>query len=246
MKKQGIYLIIIAGVIFFVAAAASIKVFSQATSGLDMSIDGKRISKEEYLACMKSVEYETKIQIQQEYGTGYDKEFWIRQYGDCTGYEILAENTVERLKYIHAVYEIGAQNGDVSDSGYEAVKKRWETENIRRSEVIESGGVVYGLQEYTFDLYLQYEMSVLKETYCNNQSREGMNLTEEEMLEYYNSRDWIFGRDAQKADFDTARIAVERELREQKYDNMVMQRAENFKVDGDMESVAGFTLKNIK
>ncbi len=246
MKRRKICLIIISGIIFAAAAAVAAKAVFERAAGPDIVIDGKRVSKEEYLICMKSVEYDTKIQIQQEYGAGYDEKFWTRQYGGSAGYEILAENTVERLKHIHAVYEIARENGDVGDSGYEAIKKRWEGENARRSEKTGSGEVIYGLKEYTFDLYLQYEMSTLKETYCNDQSREGMSLTEEEVLEHYNSRDWIFGEDAEKADLDTARIAVERELREQKYDHIVRQRAENSKVDGDMESVSEFTLKNIQ
>ncbi len=246
MKRRKICLIIISGIIFAAAAAVAAKAVFESAAGPDIVIDGKRVSKEEYLICMKSVEYDTKIQIQQEYGAGYDEEFWTQKYGGSAGYEILAENTVERLKHIHAVYEIARENGDVGDSGYEAIKKRWEGENARRSEKTGSGEVIYGLKEYTFDLYLQYEMSTLKETYCNDQSREGMSLTEEEVLEHYNSRDWIFGEDAEKADLDTARIAVERELREQKYDHIVRQRAENSKVDGDMESVSEFTLKNIQ
>lgn len=62
-------------------------------------------------------------------------------------------------------------------------------------------------------------MSTLKEKYCNDDTREGMELTEDEVLEYYNSREWIFGDSEENADLETARIAVERELRER---NMIL------------------------
>lgn len=71
--------------------------------------------------------------------------------------------------------------------------------------------MIYGLKEYTFELYLQYEMSGLKEEYCNDRSREGMDLTDEEMLKHYNSREWIFGESEENADFHKAKVAVERE-----------------------------------
>ena len=65
------------------------------------------------------------------------------------------------------------------------------------------------------------------------------------MLEHYNSHEWIFAESDENADLDQARIAVERELREQKYDDMVMQRAKDSEVDGNMKEVFEFTLNNI-
>ena len=111
---------------------------------------------------------------------------------------------------------------------------------------LKNGEVVYGLKEYTFQLYLQYEMSTLKEKYCNDDTREGMELTEDEILEHYNSREWIFGDSEENADLETARIAVERELREKKYDDIITQRETDSQVDGNMVDVNRFTLKNIK
>ena len=70
-------------------------------------------------------------------------------------------------------------------------------------------------------------------------------MTEEEIVEHYNSRDWIFGEEAEKADLETARVAIIRELREEKYDAIIEQRVENSQVSGDMEAMNQFTLKNI-
>lgn len=106
--------------------------------------------------------------------------------------------------------------------------------------------MIYGLKEYTFQLYLDYELSTLKEKYCNDTSREGMKLTEDEVLQHYQSRDWIFGGSEENADLETARIAVERELREQKYDDMITQRENGSQVEGNMKDVNRFTLKNIQ
>ena len=73
-----------------------------------------------------------------------------------------------------------------------------------------------------------------------------MKLTEDEVLQYYQSRDWIFGDSEENADLETARIAVERELREQKYDDMITQRENGSQVEGNMKDVNRFTLKNIQ
>ena len=73
-----------------------------------------------------------------------------------------------------------------------------------------------------------------------------MKLTEDEVLQYYQSRDWIFGDSEENADLETARIAVERELRELKYDDMITQRENGSQVEGNMKDVNRYTLKNIQ
>ena len=89
-------------------------------------------------------------------------------------------------------------------------------------------------------------MSTLKEKYCNDDTREGMELTEDEVLEYYNSREWIFGDSEENADLETARIAVERELREKKYDIIITQRETDSQVDGEHGGCKPVYLKNIE
>ena len=72
-----------------------------------------------------------------------------------------------------------------------------------------------------------------------------MDLTEEEILEYYESQEWTFGDSGETADLETARIAVERELREKKYDEIIAQREADSQVETDREELYRFTLKNI-
>ena len=237
-RKKIFFLIGIIAIVSLIAVITFCVIAFQKKNQLQLTIGTHQISSEEYLACMQSVMYDTKMQIQQQYDVDYDD-------GKKYGYEILAENTLESLKYIHAVYDLAVENGYVDDGSYEGLKKRLEQENNTRKEKLAKNDVIYGLKEYSYDLYLQYEMSSIKEQYCNDKTREGMDLTEEEIVEHYNSRDWIFGENAEKADLETARVAVIRELREEKYDAIIEKNAENSQVSGNMESMSQFTLKNI-
>lgn len=63
---------------------------------------------------------------------------------------------------------------------------------------------------------------------------------------YYSQGEWVFQDDGEKADLETARIAVERELREKKYDAMIAQMTEDLEVSGDLEAVDRFTLDHLK
>ena len=83
-----------------------------------------------------------------------------------------------------------------------------EAGKCKKAEKVEDGEVIYGLKEYTFDLYMQYEISMYKEIYCNDTDRKGMDLTEEEVAEYYSQGEWVFQDDGEKADLETARIAL--------------------------------------
>ena len=123
--------------------------------------------------------------------------------------------------------------------------RRLEDENASRKEKIEAGEPVYGLSEYTLDLFMEYEVSSFRERYCNDKTNEGMDLTEEEILEYYESQEWTFGDSGETADLETARIAVERELREKKYDEIIAQREADSQVETDREELYRFTLQNI-
>ena len=208
-----------------VAGALSAAVIFTAASAVyrknrfDLKIGEEKVGSKEYQLCMDLVKYDVKMEIQKRYDALYGEDFWEQSYEGQYGYEILADHTVE---------------------------KRWKQENAKRQKKVEDGEVIYGLKEYTFDLYMQYEISMYKEIYCNDTDRKGMDLTEEEVAEYYSQGEWVFQDDGEKADLETARIAVERELREKKYDAMIAQMTEDLEVSGDLEAVDRFTLDHLK
>lgn len=241
-RDKNILILIVSGIVLLSIIGSVIYIN---VNQFELSVGDSKVSNEEYLACMKAVEYDTKIEIQQKYDYEYTEDFWEKKYDDKFGYEILAENTIERLQYINAVYDVAKENGDVKDSSFAGLEKRWKAENAKREEKIKNGEVVYGVKEYTFELYLQYEMSTLKEKYCNDKKRKGMTLTEEEVLEHYNSHDWVHDDSEEKMDLETARISVEQELREKKYDEIIGQKMKNSQVVGERGEISRFTLKNI-
>lgn len=233
-----------AGILLLLLVVPAVIFSSREPEGSDLTVGRYKISEEEYLEAMKSVQYDTRVQIQQQYGASYGEDFWQRQYGGRCGYQILMNNTVEHLRVIHAVYDLAVENRYFSDGSYEMRQKRLEAENEKRSRMLEAGEVIYGLKEYTGELFLRYEMSAVREKYCNDDTREGMDLTEEEIVEHYNSRQWIYGEEEIVADLEMARPAVIRELRELKYDEMIAQRAKELQVKGAGEALEQFTLEN--
>lgn len=104
-RKKIFFLIGIIATVSLIAVITFCVIAFQKKNQLQLTIGTHQISSEEYLACMQSVMYDTKMQIQQQYDVDYDDDFWKKKYGKNTDMKILAENILRSLKYIHAVYE---------------------------------------------------------------------------------------------------------------------------------------------
>ena len=238
--------ILIFGVAAAIAAVAVVCLFSYFGGDSGIAIAGREITKEEYIHCMNGQKYETTVRLQQEYGVdSSDEKYWFEEIDGRALYRELADDTMGELKYIHAVYEIAAECGYVEDASYESMMERMEAENDKRREIIVSGGVVYGLSKYTPELYMNYEMSSLEDMYCADETNEGMALTDEEVQQYYDSKEWVVGREAETADLDSVRTAVEEELKEKKYQELVEKRASQLEVTGNVERMYEFVRNSL-
>lgn len=243
-KKQWMIVLVLAVVVTVAICVGGWK-HAQKTA-FSLTINGTQISEEEYIQCMKLVKYNAMVTLRSENHNISEDELWTTTYENGkTGYEYLAEQTVEQLKYMHVVYDIAKEKGYIEDATYEGILHRMEQENQSRSEQIENGGVVYGLKEYSTEMYQDYELNDLQETYMNDKSNKDMNFTEEEIQEHYDNDDWFVGEDAREVDLSEARAAVVDELRRAKYEELTEEKTKVAEVDGDMEALSQFTLKQL-
>ena len=171
----GVVLAISIGAVFLTKKPASLK----------LTIGGLEISEEEYKDIMQEQIYPVTRYFFDTYGAAVDGEFWEKDFQGEVPYQMLAEYTLEQLKYQHGVYEHAKRMGYVDSASYESLLERVETENTIRKEKIEKGEVVYGLSEYTKELYLEYEMDSFQKRYCDNIENEGMDISDEERQVYY-------------------------------------------------------------
>lgn len=150
-----------------------------------LEINGNKIDKEEFLDAVSRRRYEVTAYFTGKEGGGTDAGFWEREIDGEIPYRKLADAAVEELKYFHAVYGLAREKGYVEDDSYASFLKRWESENALRKEKIEKGETVYGLSEYTKELYLEYETDTIQKSYCQDLKNEGMEVTEEDRELYY-------------------------------------------------------------
>ena len=243
-KKQWLIVLVLTVAVIAMTCVGGWK-HAQKTA-FSLTINGTQISKEEYIQCMNLVQYNTMVTLRSEKHDVSEDELWTTTYKNGkTGYEYLAQQTVEQLKYMHAVYDIAKDKGYIKDATYEGMLNRMEQENQSRSEKIEKGETVYGLKEYSTEMYQDYELNYLQETYMNDKSNEDMNFTEEEIQKHYDNDDWFVGEEAREVDLSEARAAVIDELRRAKYEEMTEEKAKVAEVDGDMDALSQFTLKEM-
>ena len=158
-----------------------------------LSINGNAISKEEFLDAAGRKRYEVSSYFSKE-GSNVDSDFWEREVNGEIPYEKLAEAAIEDLKYFHAVYGLAEEKGYVDNGSYDAFLGRWEKENALRKEKIEQGGIVYGLSEYTLELYQEYEMDTIQKSYCGDLENEGREVTDAEREQYYTENETFYQR----------------------------------------------------
>ncbi len=163
---------------------------------LQLSINGKTVDQEEYLQVMNNEIYTVTQLFTTKYGTTVDSEFWETDFNGEIPYRVLADHTIEKLKNLQAVYGLAKEKGYIDSADYQALLTRFEKENHSRKEKIEKGEPVYGLSEFTLDLYMEYEMDAIQKEYCSDLNNEGMQLSEEDINAYYEEKkDILFQKD---------------------------------------------------
>ena len=71
-----------------------------------------------------------------------------------------------------------------------------ETEKKSRADKVAKGEPVYGLSEFTLELYREYEMDSIQKQYCADLNNEGMEISDEDREQYYEEKkDQLFRRD---------------------------------------------------
>lgn len=190
MKKK----ICIIITIVFLAILIFVGIFIYKNS-FSLQVDGSKIDKEEFLDAASQKKYETVSYFSGKTGGNVDAGFWEREIEGELPYQVLADAAVEQLKYIHAVYGMAKEKGYIEDDSYQGLLERWEAENKSREERIAKGEAVYGLSEYTLELYREYEMDTFQKRYCEDLENEGMDITDAEREQYYKEHESAYQKE---------------------------------------------------
>ena len=161
------------------------------------------IERKEYVAALKAQHGAARLYFRQTYGVDPAEDGWDKAHDGEVPCRWLASRAIDELRRRHAAYLIGVDLGQVADDSYASIVARMEAVNSGNAELKSDGGIVYGRTGFDIDSYLSYELSALKNAYTGDESNPGMSLSDDEV-----------------------RGNVKAQMRSERYDELVSQRAE--------------------
>lgn len=214
--------------IFVIVAISMICLVLMRSQGFPlMMFDQEIINEQEYIEAIKETDDEIKEKSQDS----------LRQA------KIQTEKAIDALLYRHALYQLGYEQGYVDSIKYADLLHRMRQENQIRKRKKENGEVVYGLLEFTPRVFMTYEMQRIRELYCAYEKNPGMQLSQQEIEDYYQSRIWELDGVGTNAPLSKVKDIVIQQLRQAKLENLIQKRKEKIKVKVDWDLLYAFTLK---
>jgi|GEM_PF-3854435 len=177
--------------------------------------------------------------FEEKYGVSFDEDFWER---DCNGEnpkEYLDKISEEEYKRIAAAYSIAKDLGIDKDFTFKGINERLQKENEERKKRISEGKVVFGLQQYDFGNYFDYEYSNLK-IESIRRYKEKLEISEEKLREIYEKKTEV--NPEIKKSFDELKDAIKKELAEEQYELAVKERVSSAKTVSKNETDHAFLI----
>ena len=181
MKKKNLLFISTTIIILLI----SLIFFIKSRSNLDINISGISVNKNQYINVMNKQKYYVSQYFVEKYDAKITNDFWKEDFNGEIPYKILADKTIEELVKIHSIYNIAKEKGYIDSEEYKDFLARLNNENNIRKRNVKEGKPIYGLSEFTENLYLEYETDKIQKAYCNDLSNEGMEIPIEESKKYY-------------------------------------------------------------
>lgn len=176
-------------IIFVILISLLVSVFvinSGDKNQLDLTIGDMKVEKEQFIQIMNQQKNEVIHHFTVNYNAQIDDNFWEANFEGEVPYKVLYEKTVNELRLIESEYSLGKELNYVDEIDYTHFLTRMDQENFIRAEKVKNGEAVYGLKEYTKDLYLIYERDIFEKNYTSDKENEMMNISDDEIDVFFN------------------------------------------------------------
>lgn len=119
-------------------------------------IDGEAVDRRELKLYMDSHRSYVYGQYQKKYNAEYSKNFWTRSFNGQKPVNTLKETALEKLKKVKAAQILARDLGVRASINYRSFLFQLKDENARRKKVLETGGIIYGPQQYDEQAFYEY------------------------------------------------------------------------------------------
>lgn len=131
------------------------------------------------------------------------------------------------MKYAQACLIFAKRLGLIEDDSLEAVKQRCQAENDKRAQMLKEDAVFYGLTNFSFREYLEWEISKIKLDFVSEseQVKKAYSFREipkKEIKAYYkNNRDLFTRYNGDRFSFRDLKQIIKKRIREEEFENEI-------------------------
>lgn len=177
-------ILVVAAGVLAVLLAGTIVLLHGRTS-VEVSLNGQRVEPDVFDKIMQQQVSDVVFEFTKLGAGSAGPDYWQTEVEGRTPASALTEATLRQLRVLTAMYEMAGETGTALEGGLNGITTRMEAENQDRKDKKEAGQPVFGLSEFAFDTYLEYEMDWMEKQYTSNPDNSGMQVTDEEREEYY-------------------------------------------------------------
>ncbi|MCD9024902.1 hypothetical protein [Cohnella silvisoli] len=117
-----------------------------------------------------------------------DPDFWENSYGGEQPFQRLHNEALTVLLNRTILLKLAQQKGLIQDIRYEAIRRKWESENNSRSAAVANKKVLYGPVQLDLDAYYRVLIGELTNKLLLLMSKDELHLTNEKLRELYEQR----------------------------------------------------------
>lgn len=138
-----------------------------------------------------------------------------------------SDKTQKDMKYAQACLIFAKRLGLIEDDSLEAVKQRCQAENDKRAQMLKEDAVFYGLTNFSFREYLEWDISKIKLDFVSEseQVKKAYSFREipkKEIKAYYkNNRDLFTRYNGDRFPFRDLKQIIRKRIREEEFENEI-------------------------
>lgn len=152
--------------------------------GVAAYINGEKIETAELMLFASMNKAEVVKYFTDKYDAQYTSDFWQNEFGGERPHDMLLNEAMEELIPYKLKQKLAKKKGLIKSCDYSDFLIRLEEENEKRKKTKESGGVVYGVTQYSPAAYYKDSMAKL-EIELEEMWAKKLDPDDDELLEYY-------------------------------------------------------------
>jgi hypothetical protein len=163
-----------------------------AAESVVMRVNGEPVTQKEFQFLMKDEMSAVTTYFQVKHGADDGPNYWTTSFGGETPLDVLKQRSYKKAVEGKVMQEIAREQGLIQDISFSRIERDWEAYNASRKQRQTFGGIIYGLDRFSFRQYYSYYMSQLRIKLEKKLGQEELRVTDGEVRAYYDTHPELY------------------------------------------------------